>query len=65
MQRNLKISNWIDLFPEAQEQMLREVAELSEELPLPRYQTLISMLEKLLKHSPEHLQREIQNFLSR
>ena len=65
VQRNLKLANWVDLFPEAQEQMLREVIELSKELPFPRYQTLISMLEKLLKHSPEHLKPEIKSTISR
>ncbi|MGK7897724.1 MAG: hypothetical protein AB4372_29930 [Xenococcus sp. (in: cyanobacteria)] len=65
VQRNLQISNWINLFPETQEQMLKEVIELSEELPWSNCQTLLSMLEQLLNHSPEDLKPEIQNILSR
>ena len=65
VQRNFKIPSWIDLVPEAQEQMLREVIELSEELPLSLYESLISALEKLIEYSPNDLKTKIQNILSR
>ncbi|MEO0987376.1 MAG: hypothetical protein AAFY20_17750 [Cyanobacteria bacterium J06639_14] len=64
VQRNLRIPNWIDLIPEAQEQMLNEVIGLSEELPLSIYQNLTSALGKLIQHSPAHLKPVILEITS-
>lgn len=65
VERNLALSNWTKLIPEAQEQMLWEADDLIRHLPLPDGQRLLTSLEELQAHITEHLQPRIQRILSR
>ncbi|MBE9126412.1 hypothetical protein [Coleofasciculus sp. LEGE 07092] len=47
IERNLLLSNWIKLMPEAQAQILEEADELMKELPLSDQQRLLAFLETL------------------
>lgn len=58
VERNLLLSNWIKLMPEAQEQMLEEADELIADLPLPDRQRLLTLLETLQDHTREEFQRQ-------
>ncbi|GAB4204986.1 MAG: hypothetical protein Fur006_60660 [Coleofasciculaceae cyanobacterium] len=58
IERNLLLSNWMKLMPEAQEQMLEETDELIADLPLPERQRLLTLLEMLQDHTPEEFQRQ-------
>ncbi|WP_242058610.1 hypothetical protein [Microcoleus sp. FACHB-SPT15] len=65
VERNLLLSNWSKLIPEAQEQMLWEADDLMRDLPLPDRQRLLTSLEMLQDHIAEDLQQRIQRILSR
>ena len=65
VERNLLLSNWIKLIPEAQEQMLWETDDLMRDLPLPDRQRLLTSLEMLQDNIEEDLQQRIQRILSR
>jgi hypothetical protein len=58
VERNLLLSNWIELMPEAQEQMLEEADELIADLPLPERQRLLTLLETLQDHTQQECQRQ-------
>jgi hypothetical protein len=62
--RNLVLSNWIKLMPEAQEQMLEEADELMEILPLSERQSLITSLEILQSDINPQFQSKIQQIFS-
>lgn len=64
VERNLLLSNWMKLIPEAHEQMLWEADGLMENLPLPDRQRLLISLETLKEHTQGDLQRRIQQILS-
>jgi len=64
VERNLLLSNWIKLIPEAQEQMLQEADELMGDLPLPDRRRLLTSLETLQGHTEKKLQQQIQQILS-
>lgn len=64
VERNLLLSNWVKLMPEAQEQMLREADDLIGDLPLPDRQRLLTLLETLMYHTPSDLPPKIQQILS-
>jgi len=65
VERNLLLSNWMKLLPEAQEQMLWEANVLMEEdLSLPDKQRLLISLETLQDHTEEDFQQKIQEILS-
>ena len=65
VERNLLLSNWIKLIPEAQEQMLWEADGLMRDLPLLDRQRLLTSLEMLQDNIEEDLQQRIQRILSR
>jgi hypothetical protein len=64
VERNLLLSNWMKLIPEAQEQMLREADQLIGDLPLVDRQRLLISLETLQEHTEADLQHKIQQILS-
>ncbi len=64
VERNLLLSNWVKLIPEAQEQMLWEADGLIGNLPLPDRRRLLSSLEILQEHTEENLRQRIQQILS-
>lgn len=64
VERNLLLSNWMKLIPEAQEQMLWEADDLMVDLPLPDRQRLLAALETLQGHIGEDLRQKIQHILS-
>jgi acyl carrier protein len=64
VERNLLLSNWMKLIPEAQEQMLWEADELMEDLLLPDRQRLLRSLETLQDHIAEDLQQKIKLIFS-
>lgn len=64
VERNLLLSNWLKLIPEAQEQMLWEVNDLIEDVPLPNRQRLLASLEMLQEHAQADFQEKIQEILS-
>ncbi len=64
VERNLLLSNWVKLIPEAQEQMLWEVNDLMEDLPLPDRQRLLTSIETIQDHTEEDLQPKIQQILT-
>lgn len=64
VERNLLLSNWNKLMPEAQEQMLEEADELIGNLPLPTGQRLLTLLETLQHHTHEELQHQINQILT-
>jgi hypothetical protein len=64
VERNLLLSNWVELLEEAQEQMLWEADELMEDLPLPDRQRLLNSLELLQEHTEANLQSKIQQILT-
>ncbi len=64
VERNLSLSNWMKLMPEAQEQMLEEADELIGDVPLPDKQQLLTLLETLQDHIQEELQKRIAQILS-
>ncbi len=65
VERNLLLSNWIKLIPEAQEQMLWEADDLMRDLSLLDRQRLLTSLEMLQDHIEEDWQQRIQRILSR
>jgi hypothetical protein len=65
VERNLLLSNWIKLIPEAQEQMLWEADDLMRDLSLLDRQRLLTSLEMLQDNIEEDLQQRIQRILSR
>jgi hypothetical protein len=65
VERNLLLSNWSKLIPEAQEQMLWEADDLMRDLPLLDRQRLLTSLEMLQDNIEEDLQQRIQRILSR
>lgn len=64
VERNLLLSNWLTLLPEAQEQMLWEVNELMGELPLLDRQQLLTSLETLQSHTQGDLLQKVQQILN-
>lgn len=64
VERNLLLSNWVKLIPEAQEQILREADDLIGDLPLPDRKQLLTLLEMLLYHTQADLQQKIQQILN-
>ncbi len=64
VERNLILSNWMKLIPEAQERMLEEADDLMGDLPLPHRQQLLTSLEMLQDYTEEDLQQKIQQILS-
>lgn len=64
VERNLLLSNWIKLIPEAQEQMLWEADGLIGDLPLSDRQRLLTSLEVLQDNTQEDLRENIQRILS-
>ncbi|HEY9822603.1 MAG TPA: hypothetical protein V6D35_17805 [Candidatus Sericytochromatia bacterium] len=64
VERNLILSNWMKLIPEAQERMLEEADDLMGDLPLPHRQQLLTSLEILQDYTEEDLQQKIQQILS-
>lgn len=63
VERNLLLSNWMKLIPEAQEQMLWEADDLMGDLPLLDRQRLLTSLETLQNHIGQDLQPKIQQIL--
>jgi hypothetical protein len=63
VERNLLLSNWIKLMPEAQEQMLEEADELMGELPMSDKERLLTSLATLQDYTEESLQQKIQQIL--
>lgn len=64
VERNLLLSNWIKLIPEAQEQMLWETGELIGDLPLSDQQRLLTAIETLQHHVEGNLQQKLQQIFS-
>lgn len=64
VERNLLLSNWMKLIPEAQEQMLWETAELMGDLPLLDKQRLLAAIETLQHHVEGNLQQKLQQIFS-
>lgn len=64
VQRNLAPDQWTELLTDAQEQMLREVMSLSDQLPAETYHGLMTMLEPLVQHTPHPLKADVQNMLA-
>lgn len=64
VERNLLLSNWVKLIPEAQKQMLGEADDLIGDLPLPDRQRLLALLETLQYHTEADVQPKIQQILS-
>lgn len=65
VERNLLVSNWLKLIPEAQEQMLWEADELMGDLSLPERQQLLVNLEILKSHVEANFQEKIQQIVSK
>lgn len=65
VERNLLLSNWLKLIPEAQVQMLWEADDLMRDLPLPDKQRLFSSLQVLQDHIEKDLQQQFQRILRR
>ena len=63
VERNLLLSNWMKLIPEAHEQMLWEADGLMENLPLPDRQRLLTSLEMLQDNIEQDLQQQIRQIL--
>ena len=63
VERNLLLSNWVKLIPEAQEQMLWEANDLMRDIPLPDRQRLLTSLEMLQDHTEQDLQKTIRQIL--
>ncbi|HAJ59794.1 MAG TPA: hypothetical protein DCP31_11395 [Cyanobacteria bacterium UBA8543] len=63
VERNLLLSNWMKLIPEAQEQMLWEANDLMRDIPLPDRQRLLTSLEMLQDHTEQDLQKTIRQIL--
>lgn len=63
IERNLSLSNWLDLLPEAQERTLEEAEELIGDLPLLDKQRLIASLEQLQNCIEEETEGKIQQIL--
>ena len=64
VERNLLLSNWMKLMPEAQERMLEEADELIGGVPQPDSQRLLTLLETLQDHTQEEVQPKIMQILS-
>lgn len=64
VERNLLLSNWMNLIPDAQEQMLWEANDLMEDLPQSDKQRLLTSLETLHNHTNNNLQEKIQDILN-
>lgn len=64
IERNLSLSNWMKLMPEAQEQMLEEADELIGDVPLRDSQRLLTLLKTLQEHTAEEVHRKINQILS-
>lgn len=64
IERNLLLSNWMNLIPEAQERMLEEVDELIAMLPFSDKQRLLASLETLQHHTHAELHQKIQQILT-
>jgi hypothetical protein len=64
VERNLSLSNWMKLMPEAQEQMLEEADELIGNVPLLDSQRLLTLLETLQDHTKEQIQGKIIQILN-
>lgn len=64
VERNLSLSNWMKLMPEAQEQMLEEADELIGDVPLVDSQRLLTLLETLQDHTEEQVHGKIKQILS-
>lgn len=63
IERNLLLSNWMNLIPEAQERMLEEADELMTILPFFDKQRLLASLETLQYHTQAELHQKIQQIL--
>jgi len=63
IERNLLLSNWMNLIPEAQERMLEEVDELMAMLPFSDRRRLLASLETLQHHTQAELHQKIQQIL--
>ena len=64
VERNLLLSNWMKLIPEARQQMLWEANQLIGDLPLVDSQRVLISLETLQEHTEEDLQDKIQQILN-
>src|SRR4028118_982985 len=64
VERNLILSNWMKLIPEAQDRMLEEAEDLMGDLPLLHRQQLLTSLKMLQNYIEEDLQQNIQQILS-
>jgi len=64
IERNLLLSNWMNLIPEAQERMLEEVDELIAILPFSDKQRLLASLETLQHYTQAELHQKIQQILT-
>jgi hypothetical protein len=64
VERNLSLSNWMKLMPEAQQQMLEEADELIGDVPLVDSQRLLTLLETLQDHTTEEVHGKITQILS-
>jgi len=63
IERNLLLSNWMNLIPEAQERMLEEAGELMAMLPFSDRRRLLASLETLQYHTQAELHQKIQQIL--
>lgn len=63
IERNLLLSNWMNLIPEAQERMLEEADELMAMLPFSDRLRLLASLETLQHHTQAELYQKIQQIL--
>lgn len=63
IERNLLLSNWMNLIPEAQERMLEEADELMAMLPFSDRGRLLASLETLQHHTQAELYQKIQQIL--
>lgn len=63
IERNLLLSNWMNLIPEAQERMLEEADELMAMLPFSDRQRLLASLEMLQPHTQAELYQKIEQIL--
>ncbi|HEY9832178.1 MAG TPA: hypothetical protein V6D26_16455 [Stenomitos sp.] len=63
VERNLSLSNWMKLMPEAQEQMLEEADELIGNVPLLDSQRLLTLLKTLQDHTKEQTHDKIIQIL--
>lgn len=64
VERNLLLSNWMRLIPEAQEQMLWEADGLLGDLPLSDRQNLLTSIVRLQNYTENYLQPQIQRILT-